>query len=342
MKVLFAISHPSHANFFKEAVKILRDEGFNILITILDRGSLIQIVDKEYFGIDKYVAGRHKGNKFSIIFSVNILRFLKLLKYCFVNEIDIGLSVGSFTLGSAFKLLFKPNIQFDDDPERGFNTFLEKITSSFLYYPPIIKQTKKVKTFNALKEWAYLSPKYFNPDLSILDEYGLKPKEYFLLREISTGSLNYIKQNPNIILSFANKFTNNYKIVLSLEDKSNFNKYPDNWIILKEPVLDFYSLVYYSRLVISSGDSVARESALLGIPSIYCGSRLMKANDILIRKGILFHCKPDEVLFIVNKIINNEINFVDQNKFRDELLKEWDDVTELIVNIVKEYNKIFE
>ncbi|MFA5405559.1 MAG: hypothetical protein WC358_11550, partial [Ignavibacteria bacterium] len=149
MRVLITISHPSHANFFKEAAKILSNNGCEIFISTLDRGSLVRIVDKEFIDFNRFVAGKHRGNKSSIIFNVNILRFLKLLKFSFSNEIDFGISVGSFTLGAAMRLLFKPNVQFDDDPERGISTILEKITATELYYPPIINPTKKIKTFNA-------------------------------------------------------------------------------------------------------------------------------------------------------------------------------------------------
>lgn len=339
MRILITISHPSHANFFKEAAKILRKNNHDVFISTLDRGSLVKIVDKEYLGFEKFVAGKHKGNGFSIIFSVNILRFLKLLKFVFSNEIDFGISVGSFTSGAAMRMNLKPNVQFDDDPERGISTILEKITGSRLYYPPIVEHSKKIRTFNALKEWAHLSPEYFTPDVGSLDEFGLIPKEYILIRDISTGSLNYRKQNPDIILNLVANLPENIKVVLSLENKSDFKKYPEEWIILNEPVMDFYSLMYYSKLVISSGDSIPRESAILGVPGIYCGFREMKANDILMKKGLVFHSKPSEVNEIVRNILDGKIIFKEQESVRNELRKEWEDVTELIVNIVNDYDK---
>jgi hypothetical protein len=235
------------------------------------------------------------------------------------------------------RLLFLPYVQFDDDPERGISTILEKITATELYYPPIINPTKKIKTFNAFKEWAHLSPKYFIPNANFLEEYNLKPKEYILVRDISTGSLNYMEQNPDIILNLAKDIPKNLKVVLSLENKSNFNRYPEDWIILREPVLGFYSLMYFSKIVISSGDSMVRESAMLGVPGIYCGMRKMKANELLIKKGLVFHSKPSDVIELVNSIINGKINFKNQESIRSEFMNEWEDVTELIVNIVKSY-----
>ena len=37
-----------------------------------------------------------------------------------------------------------------------------------------------------------------------------------------------------------------------------------------------HTLLYYAKCVISSGDTVAREAALLGTPAIYIGGRDME------------------------------------------------------------------
>lgn len=338
MRILITISHPSHANFFKEAARILREKGHEIFISTLERGRLVQIVDKEYGGFEKFVAGKHKGSRFSIILDVNILRFVKLLKFSLLNRIDLGLSVGSFTLGGALKMLSTPNIQFDDDPERKMNILFEKLTACEIYFPPVIKPAGKIKVFNALKEWSHLSPKYFKPDPKYLDEFNLEQLKYLFIRDISTGSLNYMDQNPDIILKFSRNLPKEFKVVLSLEDKSGFRKYPDDWIIINEPVADIYSLLYYSRLVISSGDSMAREAAMLGVPGIYCGIRKMKANEILMNKGLLFHSKPGEEVKLIKDILGSGMNLNNREKIRNEIMDEWDDVTGLIIDIAEKYN----
>jgi predicted glycosyltransferase len=64
----------------------------------------------------------------------------------------------------------------------------------------------------------------------------------------------------------------------------------------------------------------------------------MKANDILINKGMFFHSKPGDIAGLAKKILNNELNFKRQEDFRNELMTEWEDVTELIVKTVKHYD----
>ena len=62
---------------------------------------------------------------------------------------------------------------------------------------------------------------------------------------------------------------------------------------------------------------MAREGAMLGVPSIYCGFRNMKANMILENKNILFHVKPGDVVERVLQLkkmnyleVNQKIHFV--------------------------------
>ena len=48
---------------------------------------------------------------------------------------------------------------------------------------------------------------------------------------------------------------------------------------MQEPIEDIHSLIYYAAGLVSSGDSMAREAALLGIPAYYLGTRhSMPAN----------------------------------------------------------------
>lgn len=307
------------------------------MISGLNRGALPKVIEKELNNYQIKYVGSHKGTLPSIIFDANIKKFFNLLFICIFSKIDLGVSVGSFLLGSALKLLGKYNIQFDDDPESFKNAFLEKLTCTELFYPPLIKPYGKIKTMNALKEWAYLSPKYLTPNKQELNKYNLTPKQYIFIREVSTGSLYYRDQSPNIIAEIANKLPSDYIVLLSLEDKTTIKKYPSDWILLEEPIEDIHSLIYYSKIVISSGDSMAREGAMLGVPSIYCGIRNMRANTIMIDKGMLVKANPNKAAKLVKSIIIGEIKFENQVIFREKLIHEWDDITEFIIKQIMKY-----
>lgn len=340
MKILIDISHPAHVNFFKNVIINLKQEGHQVRITVLNRGKLAVIAKDVFKDFDVKVINRHRGTKWSIIVEANILKFFTLFWICLRYHPDIGMSAGSFVLGAILKILRIPNIQFDDDPERKINVLLEKATSTFLFFPLFYSNiSHNVNKYNALKEWSYLSPKYFNPLLSVITNYGLKTRNYIFVREVSVGSLNYSEQRKNIIATISNHFPQNFKIVLSLEDKNTVSQYPGEWIILNEPVEDIHSLIYFSKVVISSGDSMAREGALLGVPSIYCGIRKMAANKVMTDKKMLLHLDINEVCKTINDIINDSLKFQEQASFRMDLLKEWDDVNRFMLNKIELFRK---
>jgi predicted glycosyltransferase len=195
--------------------------------------------------------------------------------------------------------------------------------------------SKNVYRYKGIKEWSYLSPDYFSPNINILSHYKVIPKEYLFVREVDTGSLNYIKQTDNVIASISDLLPRSLKVIFSLENKEKRRCYPQDWILLEEPLSDIFSLIYYSKILISSGDSMAREGAVLGVPSIYCGIRKMAVNKILQEKGVLFHVDPREVPVLVKKIIDTDSNAKSQEGFRCQLSAEWDNVTGLIVNEVE-------
>jgi predicted glycosyltransferase len=169
--------------------------------------------------------------------------------------------------------------------------------------------------------------------------YGVEPYQYIFVREVSNKSFNYYNQQDGIVCSVAPKMDEKVKVLLSLEDKTLSTKFPPHWTVLKEPVEDIHSLIYYSKLVVSSGDSMAREGAMLGVPSIYCGIRNMKANELLINMNLLRHCPQQAMVEPANAIISNGFNGNHQSEIRNKLLNEWDDMISFMMKQVNKYKK---
>ena len=77
---------------------------------------------------------------------------------------------------------------------------------------------------------------------------------------------------------------------------------------------EFQNSGYFSKVVISSGDSMAREGAQLGVPSFYCGVRDMFSNRILIDKGLMFKIQGNKLLKFIGSIINSRKNVASLEK----------------------------
>jgi predicted glycosyltransferase len=189
-----------------------------------------------------------------------------------------------------------------------------------------------------LKEWSYLSTSRFKPNPKVLEKYNLVPYEYVFVREVSNKSFNYFDQSDGIVCSFSHELTFT-KFVLSLEDKSIASKFPKHWTLLEEPVEDIHSLIYFSKLVISSGDSMAREGAMLGIPSVYCGIREMKANHILEDKGMLKHLPGASGINFINEHTSKAFEKSRQSELRKHLEETWDDMVQFMKNQINHYKR---
>ncbi|HCM59956.1 MAG TPA: hypothetical protein DIS74_06220 [Bacteroidales bacterium] len=331
MKIHFDISHPAHLNFFRGAMERFRVEGHEVFMTVLDRGALLNIARRELQEIPLFKSGRHRGGVLSIIFEANIIKFFRLAVFYFRTRPDVTLSCGGFVAGAIMKMAGRPNYQFDDDPERKNNVLLERLTATALYFPPVINARGNIMTYNGVKEWAYLSPASFRPDIVMLKEYGLSPGEYVFVREVSRDTLNYMNQERDAVIEGIISATKGMRVLLSLEKKRDRALYPADWMMLTEPVKGIHSLIYFSRYLISSGDSMAREACVLGVPAFYCGGRKMAVNDYLLSTGLFYDVSPAELPAAVGKA---DSTLTERELFREKREVEWDDLTALTVGLV--------
>ena len=95
MKIIIDLMHPAHFNFFKKSIAILQEKGHEVIITVLNRGKLPKIVEKEILNQKIYFIGKHRGTFLSVIFEANIFRFLKMLIVC-LKEKPLKKQLGAF------------------------------------------------------------------------------------------------------------------------------------------------------------------------------------------------------------------------------------------------------
>ena len=335
-KILIRISHPAHVNFFRPIISSLEEKNHEVVLSYLERDPIKKLIIDIFPNLERHKAGNYKFkfNTLELIVKFNILTFVEsILLMVRVNPV-VCVSVGAGPLNLLCRFFGKSNIVFNDDPEKKINMFFAGISSTVAYFPPIIKQTYRIRTFNSPKEWIYLSPSVFEPDILVLKDLGLKPQEYIVLREVSLTSHSYSSQKKRLLSTLNSKIFGHLKVFLSLEDKSDRIFYPSDWIII-EKVIDFHSLMYYSALVISSGDSVPREGAQLGITSIYCGSRKMRVNDMLIEKGLLHHLSISATNRFVTDYFDGNPTLINQNEYRNALYSEWSNLQEFAIEKIE-------
>lgn len=293
MKIWIDINHIPQFNFYKRLILRLSAEGHTVLLTVLDRGKLLKIARKELAdvkGVEVVRLGKHKMSKASAIFDANLLRLPAMYLWARKQHIDIAFSNG-MQLAIVSHMLGIPNYSFDDDPQTmDFGPKVRYNTECNFCVFRDDSIAAPARVLRCTKEWAYLAPEYFEPHVEALEKYGVEPKRYVFLREVTVGTVNYAGQASGAVHSVqqhiqALRYVDDagreqpMKVLFSLEEKHRRSEYPEDWILLQEPIEDIHSLIYYSAGLVSSGDSMAREAALLGVPSYYLGIRYsMPAN----------------------------------------------------------------
>lgn len=241
------------------------------------------------------------------------------------------------------KLKGIPNYSFDDDPQTADRKWKEKWNTecNFCVYEDSTVEAP-ARVLRCTKEWAYLNPRTFQPKEKVLEAYGVKPKEYMFLREVTVGTINYTGQESGAILGIKDMIPKGMKVLFSLEEKKRRNEYPADWILLQEPIEDIHSLIYYSAGLVSSGDSMAREAALLGVPAYYLGIRYsMPANAAASKVASLSNRQTEPFerwIERVKELMNEGVERLteEQMKLRGHIDGEFIDINAYMLGLVED------
>ena len=297
MIILLDIVHMADVNFFKKAISLLKEHGHQVIITCTDRGNLVKVLRKEINPVSLKVIGIHSKGKFIAKSIKSLARVGMLRKYIRQQKPDVVASFGYYPAAATYGTKVR-SLAFHDDKEYWQMFSLCKLFAKKFVIPSFVSTSgRNIVKYHSYKEWAYLSPKYFSPSNMVLDKYGLKENKYIFARIVARISLNYSNQDiKELSLSklAADLKKKGLKLVVSLEDKSIADKLK-GCIILEEPVDDIYSLIFHSLAMLTSGDTMAREAALLGVPSFYLGGRNMEINKDLIKNNLMHIIAPDEI-----------------------------------------------
>ena len=334
--VIIDITHYPHVNFYKYVIGALTRKNINVQVILQPRGNLVSIFEKECPDVPYVLIGGYKKSIFGKMLGM-IKCDIAFLKYLSKIEFEVGTGVGSINLAHTARFFGKTAIIFGDDTENKLAHYLIKPFAPWIVMPKCITiRGKKILKYNGFKELAYLHPNHFRPDKKALEPYDLNPYEYVFIREVSSASLNYRRLTMGKLaktLGYLKEM--DLKIVLSIEEKSLINLFKKYCIILEEPIEDIHSLLHFASLTISSGDSMARESCLVGTPAIYTGGRDMAINNELIKRSCMFKVNDekyikDTIKYLIKANIKKEV----EAKINQAIKEEWVDTTQVILDVL--------
>ena len=331
MNIQFDLNHPVDINFFKKAIVTLKSQNHNIFITYRDRGKLGVILKHELNDFNCFKIGIHYKKFYSKLFG-QLYRDFLIYKFQRLHKIKMCVCFGSTSAIASF-LNNVPYLAFDDDYEYKIPFYHANIFATRHIMPDYITfNNKKTWKYRGFKELAYLHPQNYRPSIKTILDLGLESGKYVFIRIIANVSLNYKNENNDFIkvIDYLNKVGLN--TVVSLEDDLLKKELMKKSFVLNEPVKDFPSVLSFARFSISFGDTMARESCLLGTPCIYTGKREMLMNNELIKLGVMF--KEDTFENIIKRInfLNNnfQTNEIKKSLF-NEIKNKWQNTSNVII-----------
>jgi predicted glycosyltransferase len=334
--------HLADVNFYKNALNEL-NKRHDITITVLNRGNLLKVITREYPDFKIVPLGKHYKGKLGKIIGLAQRSFGFLSQYL-KDKPDVVTSFG-FYPGVIAKPFGIPAVLFHDDYEYQFIFNMCNRFATNFFIPDSIRTklpanlqgsnndpTNKIQFYNGFKETAYL--KNFQADASCLSRHDLVGKPFVFCRDIDSISLNYDDYELIDLAPAFQKLKDQGYTILYYPEKDH-DRYNHLVTKLLGGIPDIMHLQYFASLTISSGDTIARESALVGTPVIYVGGRQMAVNLPLEEMGLIFSTEnKEEVLNYVNKLLQPSF----KSKMKEKIdAAGWEDITKVITNALEQH-----
>jgi len=333
------IGHPKDVNVFKNVIFSLLKKGHEIKIFVRAKENTEKMI--KMYGFD-YKLSKHFNTMLGKAFGV-IYNDMLLYKTSRIFKPDIFVSPGSPYSAHVSRLMGKPHIAFSDTEIANIVTkitlpFTDKIYTSTSFYLDLGKKQEK---FNGYYELAYLHPNYFKPNKILLNKYGLDG-DYILFRLSALSSIHDMNargfgfNSENELINYIAKLEK-YGRVIIFSETSHWQTIKNYQIEINPK--DLHDIIFHARLYIGEGATMASESAILGVPSIYVSNTERGYLNELDKKYGLVYNIPDKnnALIKAIEILENITTKNEWNQKRDIMLKDKIDVVEFMINAIECY-----
>lgn len=306
----------------------MEDEGHEFLLMVKKRENTVTLLD--LYGFEYEAFGKTYTSKLGKGFGV-IHNDVSLIKKAKKFEPDITASIGGLYSVHAGSVLGAYTIDFMDTEIADFTNLLTFPCADTIVTPDCYKGSvpkKKHLKYRGYHELAYLHPKRFKPDKSVIRELGLKPKEYTIVR---FSSMNASHQTDERFLSRRDlidlvRLLDEYgNVIVSSEDPLPV---PIREYERDIPDHKFHDILAFSKMYIGEGATTASEAGVLGVPWIYLSNKsrgYLDDQEIRYESGARITTTHD-AFFTIRTILEETIE-VDFNAARKRLLRDKIDVT---------------
>jgi len=295
--VLLHIGHPAHVHVFKHVIEALNDDRHAVLVTAMDKDVSIRLLGE--YGIPYVSVGRsgHSLLHKSFAFASSVVRLAALTRR-FLPDVLVGIS--PVRVAPVAYLCRRPCIGLDDTEQAqlAHRLYLPFVTHVLTPECFRLDMGKKQSRYAGYHELAYLHPRYFTPDPSVLGTAGLDEKTPFsLVRFVSWQATHDLGQHGfsrEGRIQLVRRLAQHGRVLISAENSID----PElAEFCFGAPAGSLHHFLYYASVCVTEGGTMAAEAALLGTPAIYMNTlRAGLQTELEERYGLVFNChrKCDE------------------------------------------------
>lgn len=307
MNFLIDIGHPGHVHLFKNMCKQLEADGHKVYYSIRDIPVVKRLMDVyglPYFNLGKK-ADTLRGKAWNTLKNDVKLWFLTVR-----HHIDYGISSG-ISLSHVSKLTRMKALIFGDDDDEvaslavkyGF-PFADTVLS-----PSALgshRKTPKAVFYAGYHELAYLHPKVFTPDPTVLDRIGIgRDERYFVLRFVSLNAYHDVGQKglsidqKRALISLLSQYG---RVIITAEKSVEPEFEPFRMPV---PAEDMHSVMAFASMYIGDSQTMASEAAVLGTPSLRCNTfvgRISYLEEEEHQYGLTYGFLPDQFDALLEKV----------------------------------------
>lgn len=344
MNILIDIGHPGHVHLLHPLAEELKRRGHRVFYSVRDIPVAKRLM--EHYGMTPWIdLGGKRDSLVGKAFTV-LQQDCRILRFVQKNHIDIGLSSG-LVLSQVSRLTKMRSFVFDDDDDEAepLSVKYEHPLSDVVFTPDcIIRKTPRAIYYPGTHELAYLHPRRFMPDPTVLQHAGIRDGErFFIMRFVALKGHHDVGQQGltrDQKQQLVDVLKPHGRVIITSERaiEPEFESYR-----LPVPPEEMHSLMAYSSMFVGDSQTMTSEAAVLGVPALKCNTfagRLSVPNMLENKYRLCFAYTPNQfgdMLAHIRQLLAcnpDELKAEWQVK-RKRMLDDMIDPTEFFINYIE-------
>ena len=341
----FFINTPGQVHSWRFLIYELINKGYRVKILARQYRHTLALLDRYELEYTVYLVSPKSSYLKPVSFFAHLPKAYKLCRQ-FDADIVVGFGLDASLVGW---LLHKPCIVFSDYEDIPLQHFVTKLFASVILTPECFAKNlgKKHIRVAGYKELAYLHPNHFISDPSIYQELGIgSDTKYVVLRFNASDAVHDI--------SFRGFSTlDKYRLVEELSKYarvfvSTAGDLPKDLEVYRLPIHPsrIHHALCYAQMLVCDTRTMAWEAAVLGTPTITCGSfagQMGNLTELEQKYGLLYTFRePDQASGKALELIQQDDVKEKWAEKRNRLLQDKIDVTDFMVWFIENYPHSFE